>query len=488
MKEQNVIVLRAKPVKLRESDDYDSPHDQAFEFWDGSDCTWMPWHAKDFENTIREGLASEVQLQPLRMSDENFEMIKKMLDAGATGTSLYRQFWYNRVLKWELDQERRICWKLDSTNEAVYTTFDKGQWDGDEDDFHFKSDGKTNDFSGVCLSGLKFSITDVERWLGGTTLPSRLEYTACHCCVFDGIQQLTSFRGAHLHQATFCGESTLFDCDLSSSNCCGVTFSYPEFKTSEMNRIFRSVFLKGAWMEQINFDFMETEETQYPSESKAIYGLVGCCGGQEKSRCRCGFGIELFFGLKNFIYFLFFAIMRARETVLKHKQEIQDLLDELDRLRSYEVSKDNWQEIIDSWLAIRSLPLETTRAAEMRYYLFEDDLTRSSSHELLLIGNLLYSMDDEAPYGLILQIKRLIGEKLLRNKAFMERKKQLMDEIANIEAILVTKDQLLTLFQNLLLGMFILGANIGADIVSDIWGYNISAYFGGSVTDDIIDL
>ena len=70
----------------------------------------------------------------------------------------------------------------------------------------------------------------------------------------------------------------------------------------------------------------------------------------------------------------------------------------------------------------------------------------------------------------------------------MEWKKLLMDEIANIEAILVTKDQLLTLFQNILLGMFILGANIGADIVSDVWVYNISAYFGGSVTDDIIDL
>lgn len=96
----------------------------------------------------------------------------------------------------------------------------------------------------------------------------------------------------------------------------------------------------------------------------------------------------------------------------------------------------------------------------MRYYLFEDDFTRYSSHELLATGNILYSMDDEAPYGLLLQIKRLIGNKLLRNKPFMAMKKELIEEIANIEAILVTKDQLMTLFQNILLGIFILGANV----------------------------
>ena len=281
----------------------------------------------------------------------------------------------------------------------------------------------------------------------------------------------------------------MYDCDLSSTNCCGVTFSYPQLKATEMDQIFRSVFLKGAWMEQINFDFFqETGETPYPSASKAVYGLVGCCGGREKNRCHCGFGMELYFGLKNFIYFLFFAIVRARETLLKHKQEIQDLVNELDRIRNYEVSKDNWQEIIDSWFAIRSLPLETTRAAEMRYYLFEDDFTRSGSHELLATGNILYSMDDEAPYGLILQIKRLIGNKLLRNKPFMAMKKELIEEIANIEAILATKDQLMVLFQNILLGIFILGANIGADVVSEVWGYRFSAAFGGSESDDIIDL
>ena len=56
--------------------------------------------------------------------------------------------------------------------------------------------------------------------------------------------------------------------------------------------------------------------------------------------------------------------------------------------------------------------VETCTAQEVRDNLFE----RESSEDLLFTGKVLYMMEDEAPQGLLMDIKRHIGTNLLRNR------------------------------------------------------------------------
>jgi len=445
MSEQKVLVLKAKAVVYLGKFVFK----QEFVFWNGSD--WVPWphDGQDFAQVIRDGDAYEIQVQPLKLSDAGKNEIEGMVKDGDPGTSIYRYFWQKDDLKWEEDQNRRISWKFwkraSTDRRIVYTTFTEGKWDGEDGDLDFKDGAKTNDFSGTFLAGLKFATTDVEPSMGKNHLPKKLDYCACAGCEFDGIRKLTSFRGAHLHKAKFCGKSTLQECDLSSSICWRTEFSFPDLKRTavDIDRKFLSASLKGAWVHEVEFNFRR--ETHSPPESKkALYEPAGCCGSEEK----------FYFGLRDFVCFLFFAICTSRQTLSKHKSEIVYLVDELERLRNYEVSQDNWQEIIDSWIALEKMEFDTKRAAKMKCFLFPDTSSATdASTELMSTGRVLYSIED-APHGLLLKIKKLVGEKLLRNENYMTEKKLLTDEISNIDAILAMKDQIITLLQNFLLGLF----------------------------------
>eukprot|EP00531_Pseudo-nitzschia_arenysensis_P003940 CAMPEP_0116126504 /NCGR_PEP_ID=MMETSP0329-20121206/6365_1 /TAXON_ID=697910 /ORGANISM="Pseudo-nitzschia arenysensis, Strain B593" /LENGTH=483 /DNA_ID=CAMNT_0003620587 /DNA_START=44 /DNA_END=1495 /DNA_ORIENTATION=- len=467
------IVLKARALPLYKSKQFDTPKRQEFVSWDGEE--WLKWIDDDFEKNLKEGVVREIQLQPLKLSVESISDIEELCDRGATGTSIYRQFWWNRNLKWEEDKNRRITWKIDrkSMPERVYVTFDEGEWIGDDGDLKFISDGETNDLSGACLSGLKLRMKgDPEL---GNGLPTELDYTACDGCRFDGIQKMTSFRGAHLQDAIFCGRSTLRECDFSSTNCSGVRFDYPNILVDEdcngEDGTFKSTVFKGAFVDGAKFNFRTANDPQRGKAAQPIvtakYGINKCCKNGD-------WIADLVDGMRAFFFFLFVSLFRARETLLKHKQEIEYLLSELDRLRKYEVTKDNWQEMLDSWTTLGEMPLQTQKAQEVRDELFETE----SSKDLLFTGKVLYMIEDEPPLGLLTDMKKLIGEKLLRNMDFMKKKACLTDELASLDVILGLKDQITVIVQNFILGIFILGANIGADIISETWGYDFLEIFG----------
>lgn len=109
------------------------------------------------------------------------------------------------------------------------------------------------------------------------------------------------------------------------------------------------------------------------------------------------------------------------------------------------------------------MPFKTKEAKDMQTFLFK----QQDSKDLMVIGTVLYSIDDEPPYGLLTRIKKHVGETLLRNKDYYKNRKHLTDEIENINDILYAKDRMDTTIQNFVLGIFIFFFTIGANIVSD---------------------
>ncbi len=467
------IVLQARALPLHQSKQYDTPKRQEFWSWDGEE--WIRWIDDDFERALKDGVVKEIQLQPLKLSVESITDIEELCDRGANGTTIYRQFWWKRDLRWEEDKNRRISWKIDrkSIPERVYATFDEGEWVGSDGDLKFISDGETNDFSGSCLSGLKLRMKGDPGF--GKGLPTELDYTACDGTRFDGIQKMTSFRGSHLREAIFCGRSTLRECDFSSSYCSGIRYDFQNITVNEDcngdDGTFRSAVFKGAFIENAKFNFRPENNSQRGKaarkKAKANYGIAGCCKNGD-------WIADVFDGIRGFFFYMFVALFKARETVLKHKEELTYFVSELERLRKYEVSKDNWHEMMDSWIALSDYPLETCTAQEVRDNLFE----RESSEDLLFTGKVLYMMEDEAPQGLLMDIKRHIGTNLLRNREYTYQKKCLTDEISNIDVVLGLKDQITTIIQNFILGIFIFGAFIGSDIINETWGYDFVEVFG----------
>merc|ERR1712071_273461 len=170
----------------------------------------------------------------------------------------------------------------------------------------------------------------------------------------------------------------------------------------------------------------------------------------------------------------------AREVLLTHQHELQSLLDELERLRAYDINKDNWHELVDSWIALKGIRLETYAAAQLRYDLFDEPTVRPYSKQLFVTGKVLYSTNDnEAPSGLLFQLKTLLGENLLRNKDYKHKVVDLTDELANLQVILRWQDQLLTVFQTLLLAIFFFAANLGSTYVSSLLGLDFWNAEGG---------
>ena len=153
----------------------------------------------------------------------------------------------------------------------------------------------------------------------------------------------------------------------------------------------------------------------------------------------------------------------TKSMVILHKSELVYVVDELERLRKYEAKKDNLREVIDSWIAFRKINFETKKAGEIQNFLFKLD----DSKELSIIGKVLYSMDDELPYGLLARIKTRVGKTILRNEDYYKEKKMVTNEIENINSILLTKGRIETIIQNLVLGVFIFFFTIGANIVSE---------------------
>jgi hypothetical protein len=109
------------------------------------------------------------------------------------------------------------------------------------------------------------------------------------------------------------------------------------------------------------------------------------------------------------------------------------------------------------------MAFETKEAKDMQALLFKD----KDSKDLMIIGTVLYSIDDEPPYGLLTRIKKHVGDTLLRNKDYYPSRKKVTDEIDNINDILHTKDRMEMTIQNFLLGIFIFFFTIGANIVTE---------------------
>jgi hypothetical protein len=421
------INLRAQVVSNRDEglEIYD---EQTFEVWNQSQRVWKVWEkkAEDFKDILKTPQYEEIQLQPLILTEANRKTLANLFEKGADGVSLHRQF-YSRGLRWELDTTRRLTWKLDG-DDIMYTIFEKGVW---TDDVEFKEPNPTDDFSGRCLTSLK---------LRSSKIPRNLDFTSCNNSDFDGVRKLTSFRGAHIHGARFHGESRLKESDLSSTICYATHFDFP---TQETTDIFKNACLEGA-------AFIDSAKFTFKSDK------LSNKGNQDNDRYDLG---SEWLGLRKF----FIALSKDDETLLKHKDEISFVVDELERLRRYEVRKDNWQEILDSWSALCRMELSSAKAKQVRKHLCNKEV----STELMAIGQVLYEILGDPPHGLLIKIKKHVGVNLLRNTAYSEQKKELTDEISNIQVIMGAREQLVTVRQNILLSVFFFIANYFSTILAD---------------------
>lgn len=205
--------------------------------------------------------------------------------------------------------------------------------------------------------------------------------------------------------------------------------------------IFKSIYLNEAsFIETANFDF---EDSDFTTNANPVIGK------------------EIEYKIvSSFNFWTYFSTFR--DTLSKHKSELAYVVDELERLRKYEAKKNNWQEIIDSWISFRKMRFKTKKAVEMQKYLF----VLPDSKKLSIIGKVLYHMNDEPPYGLLAKIKEHVGKTILRNEDYQEEKEKVMNESENINSILLAKDNIETNKQNLLLRFFIFLCTIVANIVT----------------------
>ena len=459
------LLLRAKPAK---EEDRSEPYDlQYFEYWDHSDKKWkahnetsttlyeqrLPKDGKRgvdiFEKWLKNDEYNEIQLQPLCFSFKHANSESAIVHLEdliykkkTNGLALMRQFW-KAGLVWNSSVNTRLTWKCDDTDaKQMYTIFEKGQWTtgSDPPDFQPNVDEHKINLKGLNLTGLKLKSK-------GPEFPRHLNfnYTVCIKCELDGIKKATSFRGAHLREARFCGNSKLRENDLTSTICYKTHFDFPNDEidkdiTKGVKR-FKDLCLNEA-------SFIDTAIFKFKKDSDDPTNTGR--DGKDEYKINGSFGVWK-------------HLSKSRETLCKHKSELAYVVGEIERLRNYEAKKDNWKEIIDSWIAFDKMPFKTKEAKDMQTFLFK----QQDSKDLMVIGTVLYSIDDEPPYGLLTRIKKHVGETLLRNKDYYKNRKNLTDEIENINDILYTKDRMDTTIQNFVLGIFIFFFTIGANIVSD---------------------
>eukprot|EP00554_Chaetoceros_debilis_P001709 CAMPEP_0194085028 /NCGR_PEP_ID=MMETSP0149-20130528/16088_1 /TAXON_ID=122233 /ORGANISM="Chaetoceros debilis, Strain MM31A-1" /LENGTH=457 /DNA_ID=CAMNT_0038767825 /DNA_START=47 /DNA_END=1420 /DNA_ORIENTATION=+ len=454
-----VLFLRAKPVK---KGDLEICYRQNFEYWDDSDKKWKLHDVtsdtlfkqreigKDlFEQWLQEGATNkydEIHLQPLRFSlfEKSVKLVESLIDKKANGLAVMRQFWGGGLV-WVPHEETRLRWKYDKEKKEMYTIFEKGKSTGHSVPPFFQPnvDANQTELEGLNLTGLKLKTKDKD----DSVFPRKLNYTVCIRCELDGIRKATNFRGAHLRQTRFCGISKLNENDLTSTICWETHFDFSNKNIRDGVKKFKDICLdEASFIDTANFDFKDSD---FQNNTAVI--------GED-------YGSSL-----NF----FKRVSKSRDTLSKHKSELAYVVDELERLRKYEAKKDNWQEIIDSWISFRKMQFKTKKAVEIQNYLFELD----DSKKLFIIGKVLYSMDDEPPYGLLAKIKKHVGKTILRNPKYYEEITKLRDEIENINSILLSKDRFETTFQNLVLGFFIFFFTIGANIVSEEIKEGIENFF-----------
>lgn len=469
------LLLRAKPSKAE--DDHSESYDlQCFEYWDHSDKKWKERPEtsatlyekrlpdKDgkrgmdlFEQWLKDGDYSEIQLQPLCFSlnhgavfnhgQSSIQDLNDLIDKKTNGLAMMRQFW-RAGLEWNSSVDTRLTWKYDTGAKQMYTIFEKGKWMAGSDPPDFQPDvvEHTINLMGLNLTGLR--LKSEKKYFVAPRL--NFDYTVCIECELDGIKKATSFRGSHLRRTRFCGNSKLQENDLTSTICWKTHFDFPDDEIDKdiekgVER-FKELCLEEA-------SFIDTAKFTLKTHSDDPTNGANT-GGDGKNEYK----INGFFGVWNWKY-----LSKSRENLCKHKSELAYVVGEIERLRNYEAKRENWKEIIDSWIAFEKMPFETKAAEDMQALLFK----QKDSKELMIIGTVLYSIDDEPPYGLLTRIKKHVGDTLLRNKNYYKSRKKLTDEIDNINDILHTKDRMEMTIQNFLLGIFIFFFTIGANIVTE---------------------
>lgn len=465
------LILRAIPIEEGELEkDIERYYVQKFEYWDEQEDNWKLSNFDSntlfeerklkrdgergtdlFEQWLQRGEYDEIQLQPLQFDRFKFSVnkVERLMNNKANGLALMRRFWRGD-LTWVPHKQTRLTWKYDDdeTRKEMYTMFDKGEWrSSGSDKPEFVRSANQTELRGLNLTGLKLKRRNKEVSLyDSSQFPRKFSYTLCIRSELDGIKKATSFRGAFLHETRFCGRSTLSENDLTSTICYETHFDFAHVDICQENikkekgvKQFKSICLDGAsFIDRAIFDFKDSDFQAITNSEEAEY-RIDCYNS------------------------IFKYLSVSRGTLTKHKSELAYVVDELERLRKYEAKKDNWQEIIDSWIAFRKMSFETKKAVDMQKFLFDLE----DSKKLSIIGKVLYSMDDEPPYGLLARIKTHVGETILRNEDYYTNKQTLTDEIENINSILLLKDRIETTIQNLVLGIFIFFFTIGANIVSD---------------------
>jgi hypothetical protein len=303
----------------------------------------------------------------------------------------------------------------------------------------------TINLMGLNLTGLR--LKSEKKYFVAPLL--NFDFTVCIQCELDGIRKATSFRGAHLRQARFCGNSMLTECDLTSTFCWRTHFDFPDDKIDERpKRRFSDMLLNEA-------SCIDTAIFTFKMDSDDIY--ANPCY-RERDDANAEYKINGFFGVWSWKY-----LSMSYQTLCRHKSELAYVVGEIERLRNYEAKKENWKEIIDSWIAFSKMPFATHEAKNMQACLF-----RQQAHEFMVIDTVLYSAFRGKPsYELLTRIKKYVGDTLLRNDDFYKNRSKLTEEIDYINDILHTKGRMDTVIQNFVLGIFIFFFTIGANIVSE---------------------
>mmetsp|Transcript_92 Transcript_92/g.103 ORF Transcript_92/g.103 Transcript_92/m.103 type:complete len:568 (-) Transcript_92:262-1965(-) len=485
-----ILELRAEPVLEGRHYRFDVYN---FKKWNANESQWEEFtkcpnsddlvktrnNGNDlFHELLADDTYSEIRLRPLAFEmnkkgiDTNISIqcqrelaldkIKTLIEKKATGMALYRQFWYRCGLKWEgvctvcsihnnlrktcANYRTRLVWQYDQLDKKCYTSFEYRYWHSSDDIVQDKIDGsfKTSDdyrpnftpedggsqlyhLTGLNLAGLTLRTK--------TNFPATLDCSVLYRCVLDGVNEGTTFRGAYLKNARFCGNSNLSNCNLTSTYCQELHFDFPA-TTVDNTGIFGGIILDEASLfEEAKFTFEESVAIpKFPN----AYKIEGCFGWLKYSN-------------------------KSRTTLLKHKHELSYVVDELERLRRYEIKRDNWQEVVASWITFQKIGFETYEATTMQSDLFSNP----DFKQILIAGNMLYAMTGDLPDGLLKKIKNHLGRTILRKKEYFKEKQKLMAAIATINTILEGKDWVGDNIKNMFLAFYIFISTIFSNLASD---------------------
>mmetsp|Transcript_73538 Transcript_73538/g.209317 ORF Transcript_73538/g.209317 Transcript_73538/m.209317 type:complete len:392 (-) Transcript_73538:368-1543(-) len=375
-------------------------------------------------------LGTVVRLQLCRLTSFHKDKLSAMLQNNADGVEMFQEGWTNVEWEYPDDGSMELEWR-------------NGRFQG-----AYLNGSPATNLSGYYLTALSFAGYKCLRMNFKLAALGHADFSCCMC-------KLAKFRGAVLHGTVL--YAYLQETDLRQTVCFDATFKWYHKEENIAKYAMDSAEFGGAgFIENAYFTPHEDNVAGAPT----VLPTLGT-NGYETAEDGWWAGIRL--------------AMKVNEDLLTlHKDELTFLLAEMERLRGYEITAENWREFVDSWTALDGLygTMDSLCAKRTIAKLFSpaekidgEDPIWKGPRGAIGMGTALYNTRGSPPAGLHLNLKKLVGRQLRRPKYFtvlMELRK----ELSLIQTVLDWKDILTQTAQNAALSIFIGLTNYASSLLA----------------------